>query len=527
MTIRDILLISVASVGLLMLPPVFSGPGGLAGFAWADDDGGDGDGGDGGDSDGGDDGGDNDGDDAEGADDDDGDDGDSDDDDGPDNDFSRDDDDDDDDSARQSRGRTGGDGGDDNGDDDREERRAGSLRTASPPPTPRLLAARDEIVTLALSDADLAALQAQGYDVIEEYRIGAVDETARRLAVPRGTTLEQARDAVRALDTGVDADLNHYYRTNTGFPEDCSGLECPARTKFGWTLPENRQGSCGGDITVGMVDTGINIDHPTFRDADLVIEKLSDSTPPKEGLQHGTAIASLLVGAPGTRSPGLVPGAKLVAVDAFHQRHGDERADVFSLIEALDLLVADGVQVINLSLAGPRNTALEEFVSYLVNERDIVLVAAAGNAGPRSDPLYPAAFEDVIAVTAIDREHRVYRRAVQGEHIDLAAPGVAIWAAASVDGARWQTGTSFAVPFVSAAAAMLRDARPELTATEIRETLTETAEDLGEAGTDPVYGAGLVSPENPCIAARQDISRKTAGDGPADSVAPHPDVMQR
>lgn len=411
----------------------------------------------------------------------------------------QDDDFDEDASGRRSGGSSGMGGDGDNDNAARQDRLTRSAQTASPPPLPRPLAARAEIVTLSLSDNALATLQAQGYNLIEEYEVNAVDTTARRIAVPRGTTLDEARDAVRSLDTGADADLNHYYRVNAGFPEDCTGLECPARTEFGWALPENRQDSCGGGVTIGMVDTGINLDHPTFRGAELVIETLSDDASSNEGLQHGTAIASLLVGAPDTRSPGLVPGATVIAINAFHQRHGDERADAFSLIEALDRLAADGVQVINLSLAGPRNTALEGLVSRLVNERNIVLVAAAGNAGPRSDPLYPAAFEDVIAVTAIDRERQIYRWAVQGDYIDLAAPGVAIWTAASVSGARWQTGTSFAVPFVSAAAAMLRETQPELSAVEIREMLTQTAEDLGEPGVDPVFGAGLVSPETLCL----------------------------
>jgi subtilisin family serine protease len=93
----------------------------------------------------------------------------------------------------------------------------------------------------------------------------------------------------------------------------------------------------------------------------------------------------------------------------------------------------------------------------------------------------------------VDREGAVYRRAVRGPHVDLAAPGVNVWTAASVSGARWKTGTSFATPFVSAAAALLREARPELTALEVGEELRRLATDLGDPGPDPVYGAGLLN----------------------------------
>ncbi|NBB82428.1 MAG: S8 family serine peptidase [Alphaproteobacteria bacterium] len=185
---------------------------------------------------------------------------------------------------------------------------------------------------------------------------------------------------------------------------------------------------------------------------------------------------------PATRAPGLVPSARLVAVDAFHRRGSDERADVFSLIESLGLLVERGVGVINLSLAGPPNTVLAEVAGRLTGQEDIVLVAAVGNAGPRADPAYPAAYDEVIAVTAVDRDRAVYRRAIRGARVRRLDRG-----------ARWKTGTSYAVPFVTAAAAILREMRPELTAAEIGPELARLATDLGAPGPDPVFGAGLLS----------------------------------
>ena len=91
-----------------------------------------------------------------------------------------------------------------------------------------------------------------------------------------------------------------------------------------------------------------------------------------------------------------------------------------------------GVAVINLSLAGPDNPILERAISD-ASTAGIPLVAAVGNAGPRSVPLFPAGYDAVVAVTAIDRNERIYRRAVQGPHVDLAAPGVSIPTAASFD----------------------------------------------------------------------------------------------
>ena len=204
------------------------------------------------------------------------------------------------------------------------------------------------------------------------------------------------------------------------------------------------------------------------------------------------------MGSATSRTPGLIPGGKLIAVDAFHRAgRQDDRSAAFDLARALDLLVGRQVQVINLSLAGPPNLLLEQAVKK-AGERGIIMVAAAGNDGPRAEPAYPAAYEEVIAVTATDRRKRPYRRAGRGEHIDFAAPGVAVWTAASVSGARPKTGTSFAAPFVTAAVAMMKASEADLAPELLRDRLTGHAEDLGEPGKDPVFGWGLLNARAIC-----------------------------
>lgn len=389
---------------------------------------------------------------------------------------------------------------DDDDDDDGAVRPSAPVRTAPPlaPTPPPPVAAPDEIVTLSLTEADLATLLAQGFDLLEEADLAVFDGTLRRLRIPPGTTLAEARDLVRAVPTGQDADLNHFYRSENAF-DGCAGSECPARRLIGWPEPPSRGVACGGGVSIGMIDTGINGDHETFAGADLKIIRLSpDDLAPSEAL-HGTAVAALLVGDPATRSPGLVPGARLVAVDAFHRSGTDERADVFTVISALDTLSEEGASVINLSLAGPPNEILSDVVTTLSTERDTLLVAAVGNDGPNAEAAYPAAYPEVLAVTAVDRSKEVYRRAIRGDHVDLAAPGVNVWTAASISGARLKTGTSFAVPFVAAAAALLRGDRPDLPAAEISAELQRTALDLGPPGRDRTFGAGLLSSATSCV----------------------------
>ncbi|MFA8384198.1 MAG: S8 family serine peptidase [Pelagibaca sp.] len=371
-----------------------------------------------------------------------------------------------------------------------QPRRAQAPRPAPPPP-PEF--ASNEIVALALNDIDLDTLLAQGFGLIEEIPVPGLAAVPRRLSVPNSLSLVDARAAVRALPSGTDADFNHYYRSEQGFDADCQGSDCPARLMIDWPLPPEREGTCGSSSTIGMIDTGINENHETFQGARIeVTREKPESFDPSRAI-HGTAVAALLVGHPDTRSPGLVPGARLIAVDAFYRAGGDERADIFTLVRALGLLADQDVDVINLSLAGPDNTVLLEVVERLVFENDIVVVSAVGNSGSRAEPEFPAAYDPVIAVTAVDRDGAIYRRAVQGPHVDLAAPGVNIWTAASISGARWKTGTSFAVPFVTAAAAILRENQPDLAAESVEDALRQRALDLGEPGEDSVFGAGLLS----------------------------------
>jgi subtilisin family serine protease len=387
-------------------------------------------------------------------------------------------------------------------DDDRPGRPAPQRRQApsrpsvsTPPPE-----FRPEIVALDLAEADLDALLAQGFTLLETEEVPAFAATLRRLLPPPGLALAAARDAVRGLPSGADADFNHYYRGEQGAgapPPTCEGPHCPAFAQVGWPMRASRE-ACGPDVVIGLVDTSINAGHDTFAGARLAVHGVAAPDLGVSAELHGTSVTSLLVGAPDGRAPGLVPDLPVIAVDAFHREGSDERADVFTLIRALGLLADEEARVINLSFAGPANQALETVLRQLIGEEGVVVVAAAGNGGPRSTPAYPAAYEGVIAVTAVDGSGAVYRRAAQGEHIDLAAPGVEVWTAASIWGGRPKSGTSFAAPFVTAAAARLLQERPGLTPQEVEAALAERALDLGDEGHDQVFGHGLLQVSSEC-----------------------------
>jgi subtilisin family serine protease len=207
---------------------------------------------------------------------------------------------------------------------------------------------------------------------------------------------------------------------------------------------------------------------------------------------HGTAVAALLVGAPASGFPGLVSDAELYAADTFIGIGPKNlRTNVLLLSQGLNWLLEQEVSVINASLTGPDNRLLRTAIDRL-SERNIPVIAAAGNGGSSAPPAFPAAYPKAIAVTAVDRLLRPYRQANRGEYLTVAAPGVRIWTPSPDGGGQYSDGTSFATPYVTAAAALLRHHQPRLTPVELTEQLRGNARDLGPPGKDRIFGWGLL-----------------------------------
>lgn len=396
-------------------------------------------------------------------------------------------------------GDSGGGGGSDDGgggfgnggdSDDAPRRVRRQVARAAPPAPPPPIFAPDEVVVTDLAPESLVTLQAEGFDLIAEEALASFGLTVTRLRVPPALGLEAGRTRVRALAGGEDADFNHFYRSEQAADAVCGHENCAALDLVRW--PVDRGETCQVTVPVGLIDTGVNAEHDILAGAALEVVRLADAAGDPSQAVHGTAVTSLLVGGTGSRVPGMIPEAEVIAVDVFNREGSDERADVPSLLRGLDLLRGRGVRVMNLSLAGPENGVLQVVLDAMSGPDGPVIVAAAGNAGPDAPPAWPAAHPAVLAVTAVDARGRVYRGAQRGTHLDLAAPGVGLLAATSIRGARGKTGTSFAVPFVTAAAAVIVSQNPDLTRDQVAAQLKATARDLGAEGEDEVFGAGLL-----------------------------------
>jgi len=204
------------------------------------------------------------------------------------------------------------------------------------------------------------------------------------------------------------------------------------------------------------------------------------------GRAHATAVLCELACAADAGFPGLARGAELLVAGVLRRDpDGAERSDTFTLARALDWLAGQAAQVINISLGSAGDAVLARVVQRL-QRRGIVLVAAAGNGGPRAPLPYPAAWPGVIAVAAVDAEAQPYARGSRGENVLVAAPGVDVWL--PVDGGTYFTGTSYAAPFVTAwiAQRLARGASAGAAA------LCASARDLPPAGRDAVTGCGLL-----------------------------------
>jgi hypothetical protein len=384
----------------------------------------------------------------------------------------------------------------DDDDDDFRPRAAPVVRAPAPPPPPPLLTqAPDEIVVDGLRDDDLARLEADGFAVISRDDDDDDDGRLTLLRVPGGMDVPGALDAVAGLLPTLAAAPNSYYR-NQAVPQGCDAAICEAWQAVAWP-PAEIGGACHFAPHIGVVDTGVNLEHDMLRDAQVTVETLGSAGAAPSGARHGTAVVAMFVGDSTGRVPGLAPAAQLFVVDPFGTAGGDERADIVSLVSALDRMVETGVDVVNLSLAGPDNPLLAAAVAR-VDAAGIPIVAAVGNDGPNAGPVYPAAYPQVIAATAVDAQGRVYRRAVQGEHVHFSAPGVEIATAASISGVRPQTGTSFAAPFVTTAIAAGLAVNGDEGVAAVVEALARDSIDLGDPGRDPVYGWGLVQIPSPC-----------------------------
>ena len=249
-----------------------------------------------------------------------------------------------------------------------------------------------------------------------------------------------------------------------------------------------QQIATGKTVRVAVIDSRID---PKLADLDGSIAKSFNAVAGSDKPHpHGTSIAGAIVSH--GRLTGIAPGAELFAVTAFDDSPGVAKGTSFAIYKGLQWAADNAVRVVNMSFAGPADPLLQKMLTAAY-DKGMVLIAAAGNAGPQSPPLYPAADPDVIAVTATDKDDKLFPGANRGRYIAVAAPGVEIIALAPDDKIQFSTGTSIAAAHVSGIAALLLEHDPSLKPSDIRAALIATVKQIGQPKPDSDFGAGLVS----------------------------------
>lgn len=253
-------------------------------------------------------------------------------------------------------------------------------------------------------------------------------------------------------------------------------------------LTEAHRISRGRNVPIVIIDTGVDATHPELKGAaiqsfDAVGSGKSTAEP------HGTAIAGIV----GARQQltGMAPDARIVAVRAFAQAtSGRFEGTTETLIKGIDMGLKNGGRLFNLSFTGPRDPSVEQIIR-IAEAKGAVFIAAAGNGGPSAPAAYPAAYDTVVAVTAVDSTDKLYERANRGSYIVVAAPGVDILAVAPKRSYELSSGTSLAAAHVSGIVALMMERKPDLRAAEIRRLLVDSAR--GEQGwAKQDFGAGVV-----------------------------------
>ncbi|MEZ5476631.1 MAG: S8 family serine peptidase [Thiolinea sp.] len=343
---------------------------------------------------------------------------------------------------------------------------------------------------LLLYDSNKPSNFAQG--LLQKYHLQEKSNSElnsiKRALIIAGTNGQDPLALVSAINRqqkAIEANENNLFFTaalnegggDQGYPLALTGIESAHRY------------TRGAGIKIGMIDTPIDILHRSLDNAKVQrFELVAPGTPNNQ--QHGTEVAGVLI----SKNPriGIAPDASLFAVSAFSLNPDNPKQRISNaalVARALDVCIEQGVDILNLSFAGGQDRLVDEMIERAV-QKGIVVVASAGNGGPRAKPAYPAANPQVIAVTAVDRRENLFGLANRGAYIDLAAPGVDILTTSPRGSFNVATGTSLATAHVTGVIALLMSMnkqrfRPDL--------LESTAIDLGQKGRDNDFGYGLVN----------------------------------
>ncbi|MET9457063.1 type VII secretion-associated serine protease mycosin [Streptomyces canus] len=286
------------------------------------------------------------------------------------------------------------------------------------------------------------------------------------------------------------------------------------------------QDTKGKGVKVAVIDTGVDTVNAQLKGGAVANGK--DFLHPggngkTDKVGHGTKVAGIIAARKldGTGFIGLAPEATIIPI---RQNDDQGSGNVGTMMQAIKYAADAGAKVINISqdtaskMDPTVDTAFRAVIKYAQDQKDALIVAAAGNDGAdgKIKETYPAAYPGVLAVAASDRNNARAPFSQSGPFVGVAAPGIDMVSTVPVGGNCVDQGTSFAAPYVSGVAALIRAKHPEWTYKQVITQIEQTA-DRTKAGRDDFVGWGVIDP----AAAVNDDTTAPSADGPKpDSVGP-------
>lgn len=293
---------------------------------------------------------------------------------------------------------------------------------------------------------------------------------------------------------------NYLYLTNETYDDNLRAGNIPNDvlfSKYQWNLPaiETNKGwslSKGSeDVTVAIVDTGVDLDHPDL-DGQFVegYNVVNPNEKPYDDVGHGTHVAGI-VSAKVNNNEGVAGMTWYNKIMPVKVLDSSGSGSTYAVAEGIIWATDHGAKVINMSLG---NYADAEFLHDAIKyayDRDVVLIAATGNDNTER-PGYPAAYPEVFAVSATDESMKRAEFSNYGDYVDVMAPGASI--ASTYPGNQYAalSGTSMASPHVAALAGLIRSINPDLNNEEVMDLMRSSVIDLGDPGYDKYFGYGQI-----------------------------------
>ncbi len=322
---------------------------------------------------------------------------------------------------------------------------------------------------------------------------GAIELVGARIwhiQLAQGQDLRSLLERLLQDNRVLTAQPNYVYTPVQGSPEQQrpSGANNAARAH----PSANRSLPTGSGVKLAVIDTCIERNHAELQGSIAssydAIKKAAGGCQPEN---HGTAVASLIAGH--SQLHGTAAGAVIMPARAFAftKEENEVAATSQDIVMALNWAAQSDARIMNLSFAGPADSLIERTVAAAYR-RNIVLVAAAGNAGPASAPLYPAAYPEVIAVSATNGKRQIYSASNRGKYVAISARGVDVLVAHVNNSYATESGTSFAAAEVSGVVACLLEKRPKASPDDIRAALQKTATSFSDIDSNGA-GYGIVN----------------------------------